>query len=191
MVTHPPRPKRFTRTEYYSMAELGLFGDKRVELIEGEIIEMSPQTTPHSSSIRKASTLFHDICPSGMTVSVQLPLYLGLRSEPEPDLYISKGAPGDFSKEHPTSAVLVVEIARSSVNFDRKRKGSLYAKYGIPELWLVNLIDMVIEVFREPVKDKEAIFGSRYSNVKNYRPGQEITPLHLAGVRIKVSDVLP
>ncbi len=188
---HPPRPYRFTRKDYYAMGDAGLFENERVELIDGEIIVMSPQKGPHGGLIRKLNALFVRLIPTTHSVGVQPPLDLGLRFEPEPDISISTGAPGDFLQHHPKTAELVIEIANASVNYDRKNKGSLYAKAQIPEFWLINLIDKCVEVYRKPVKDRVQVFGYKYSSCRILRSGDSISPLCLPGVKIAVKELLP
>jgi Uma2 family endonuclease len=191
MVLQEPQTRRYTRKEYYAMADIGLFANQRVELIEGEIVVMSPQNPPHGGRIRRLSNLFIRLVPSGFSVGVQLPLDLGLRSEPEPDISISIGSDDDFKEKHPTRAELVVEIANASVNYDQNKKGSLYAKAKIPEFWLVNLPEKCLEVYRDPTRAKGHYFGWKYAVCRIYNVGEVVSPLCMPGVKIAVRDVLP
>ena len=188
---HPPRPYRFTRKDYYAMGDAGLFENQRVELIDGEILLMSPQKGPHAASAGRLTEMFVKQAPDGIIVRCQLPLKLGGRTEPEPDIAIVKGSWDEFIESHPKTAELVIEIANASVNYDRKNKGSLYAKAQIPEFWLINLIDKCVEVFRKPVKAKDQIFGYKYSSCQILRSGETISPLFLPGMKITVKELLP
>ena len=191
MVIEEPRPRRFTREQYYDMAEMGWFGNQRVELIEGEIIDMSPQLSRHACSVRKTNRLFTLLVPEGFVVGPQVPLTLAVSSEPEPDLAIYKGKEEDFVDQHPQRAVLIIEIAESSINYDRNKKGSLYAKYGIPELWIVNLLERMLEVYRKPVEEPGHFFGFKYADKKIFGFHEAVTPLFLPYAIINVSDLLP
>ena len=134
------------------MYEAGLFRDERVELLDGEIIAMSPQNNPHASTIARINNLLIPLLGPKASVRVQLPIRLDPRSEPEPDFAICKLDPDDYAAGHPrpTDILLLVEVADASLAFDRKRKRAAYARAGIPELWIVNLPDHRVEVSSRP-----------------------------------------
>lgn len=156
--------------------------DDPVELIEGEIIQMSPQNTPHAVAVRLVRRVLRQAFPSdNYLVDEQLPLALGPDSEPEPDLSVVEGTPRDFLEEHPSSAVLVVEVADASLQFDRTRKRGLYARYALPEYWIVNLSDRQLEVHRTPTD------GS-YFEATIYAAGDSVS---VRGQSIAVSELLP
>ena len=112
--------RHWTREEYYKMAEAGILGPgERVELIEGEIIAMTPQDTPHAVAGSLVDEVLRTAFGTGFHVRSQRPLSLGLESEPEPDAAVVRGAARDFLKAHPTTAVLVVEISHTTLAFDR------------------------------------------------------------------------
>lgn len=151
MRSAPPRPHRWTRERYDACITAGIFrpGD-RVQLVDGELIEMSPQNSPHSTAIRAANETLIRFFRTGHDVRAQLPLTLGNESEPEPDIAVVRGHWRDFAKQHPTTAVLVVEISDTTLEFDRSRKREIFAQCGIPEYWIVNLNDRQVEVQCEP-----------------------------------------
>src|SRR5206468_772316 len=124
-------------------------------------------------------------------VRTQGPLALGTASEPEPDIAIVGGKVRDYRDHHPASAVLIVEIADSSLIYDREDKGSLYARFGIPEYWIINLPEGVIEVYRDPEREEGTRFGWHYWRVDRYRAGDAIVPQTLPAARIPVTDLLP
>lgn len=144
--------KRWTRREYDRMAEAGLFGsDERVELLEGEIITVTPQQSPHSSCIGLIDGALRQVFGPSYWIRIQLPLIVDPDSEPEPDLAVVPGSPRDYVHDHPRTALLVVEVADSTIVKDRNYKTRIYAQAGIREYWIVNLADRCLEVYREPV----------------------------------------
>ena len=112
-------------------------------------------------------------------------------SEPEPDVAVVPGSFRDYAAEHPTRPFLVVEVSESSLRFDRHHKGSLYARAGLADYWIVNLVDRVLEVYRDPVQDAATAFGWRYGSAATLGPDASITPLALSGAGIRVVDLSP
>jgi Uma2 family endonuclease len=112
-------------------------------------------------------------------------------SEPEPDLAVVPGRPADYRHAHPERPALAVEIADSSLRFDRQHKGSVYARAGIEDYWIVNLVDRVLEVYRDPSPDPSALFDWRYGSVTTLTPPASVIPLAFASSRIAVADLLP
>ena len=172
-----------TREAYDQMVSAGAFIGRRVELVGGIIYEMSPQDRLHASGLRYARQVLEGICPQGYYVDVQMPLNLGLDSEPEPDLAIIRRDPQNYAQGHPTSAVLVVEVAHSSLRHDRD-KADVYALAGIEEYWIVDLVHKVLEVYREPL---DGAYRSRLI----LRRGERISPLARPDVTVAVDDLLP
>jgi Uma2 family endonuclease len=177
-----PQAKRWTREEFYELAEQGYFRGKRVQLIDGEIFEMAPQGHPHSKAItllnRWATTHF----PSPALVRIQMPLNAAAQSDPEPDVAIVPD-PSWASSDHPESAVLVIEVADSSLRLDR-RKAAIYASCGVPEYWIVNLPESQIEVYRAPEAAER-----RYADTLIIKPPESLAPLSHAQARLTVSDL--
>lgn len=184
-----PKPVRWTVSEYYQMADLGFFRGKRVELIRGEIVQMSPMGKPHANSIRALVFLLQRIFKKGFVVQSQLPMTLGEANEPEPDVAVLEGSRADFADTHPTTAALVVEVAGSTLRFDREDKAELYAENNIPEYWVVNLKERRLEVHRYPTKDKTS--GFFYSEVTIVGENQTVSPLAKPSAKIKGADMLP
>jgi Uma2 family endonuclease len=184
--------RRWTREEYDRMIGAGvLMPEDRVELIEGEILTMTPQGSAHVTAVSLAhDALRAEIGPT-FHVRTQFPLALGAASEPEPDIAIVAGSVRDYRDQHPATAVLVIEIADSTLMYDRQVKGSLYARSGISEYWIVNLIEKLVEVYRDPKSDEQARFGFRYGRTERYLASDTITPQALPGARIPVADLLP
>ena len=171
------------------MGEMGWFNGQRVELIEGRIVEMPPQKEDHYATILRVQDALRNVFPAGHVVRPQGPLAFGTRSEPEPDIAVVKGEVRDFV-DHPTTAVLVVEVSGTTLRFDR-RKGGLYARANVPEYWIINLGDREIEVRREPMADDTKPFGHAYRTTVTFKGGDLISPLAVPAANIAVSDLLP
>jgi Uma2 family endonuclease len=176
----------FTVDDYYRMAESGILreGD-RVELIDGEIIDMAPIGSEHAGHVTRFTRRFTRLFDDRATVNVQNPIHLGERSEPEPDIALLHPRDDDYVNALPTAAdvFLLIEVAESSLAYDRQTKAPMYARAGIPELWIVNLIDHVIEVYRDPA-------DGQYQRVEIMRRGDQLQPLAFPDVSVAVSDVL-
>lgn len=184
--------RRWTRDEYEKMLEAGVFSpDERVELIDGEILNMTPQKSAHATAIRLTEDALRTAFGAGHDVRTQLPLAIDPYSEPEPDVAVVSGRPRDYRLAHPTMALLIVEVADATLRHDRKRKGSLYARAGVPEYWIVNVLDRRLEVYRDPVLATKARYGWEYQTVRHYASEQEVTPLGATHARVAVEDLLP
>ncbi len=183
--------RKFSKAEYYKMAEMGFFDGQRVELIDGEVILMSPQEAGHATAVELTVRELERAFGEGYYVRDQKPLDLGEHYEPEPDVVVVTGSPRDYAQAHPKTAILIVEVALSSIEYDRTVKASLYAKAGIPEFWLLNLKDRHLEVFREPVSMASQPFGFGYRSVRIYLPDETVSPLTKPDAMIKVANLLP
>ena len=183
--------RRWTKDEYYRLGELGFFRGQRVELIEGELMVQSPQGPLHFSEVDQVYLLLRQVFGAGYWVRAQGPVDLGQPSEPEPDVSVVPGSRADYVQAHPTTAVLIVEVSDSTLNYDRRRKASLYARARIADYWIVNLVDRRIEVFRDPVPDPTQHYGYGYSSHSVVVPPGAVTPLALPAVAIPAADLLP
>ena len=173
--------RRLRRAEYDRLVEEGAFADERVELIRGVIIRMPPQGPTHTSPIDRLTELLVLKLSGRARVCVQGPLIAPDDSEPEPDLAVIP--PGDYDDAHPSVAWLVIEVAESSLSYDRLTKAPLYAAMGVPEYWIVNVREAAIEVHRQPE-------GDRYARVTSHGRGETITLERFADASIDVDDVL-
>jgi Uma2 family endonuclease len=187
----PLTPKRWRRVEYQRLADLGTFEHDPVELIGGQLIVAEPKGSEHAAAVDIAYVALLSAIPAGWTVRGQNPLALDDDSAPEPDLAVVRGSSADFRHAHPTRPALVVEVAESSLQFDRVTKGSLYARADIGDYWIVNLIDRVVEVYRDPGPDLTAPFGWRYTSVDRYHPGDSVTPLGVPAAPVAIAALLP
>jgi Uma2 family endonuclease len=187
----PPQVHQWTRDEYYKMAEAGLFEGKHVELIEGRIIEMSPMGSTHATGVSLAGDSLRSVIGHGLHIRSQMPLDLGDLSEPEPDIAVVMGKARDYTNGHPKTAVLLVEVSESSLDYDRTEQASLYAAAGIPDYWVLNLIDRRLEVRRGPVPDPNELYGFGYRTVTILHEGDFVSPLAAPQTSIAVADLLP
>jgi len=180
-----PTLYRFTREEYDRMIDLGLLVDKRVELLDGEIIAMPPHNPPHASKVGRLTSLLFRLLGMTVTIRGQLPIVLDDWSEPQPDIAVCQFDSGDYEHGHPKAneVLLVIEVSESTLAYDRGRKVAAYAGSGIPEYWIVNLVDRRIEVFSDPDPTIQ-----RYRQERFVVPGDTLTLL--GGLRLAVGDVL-
>jgi len=186
-----PAAKRWTVKEYLRMAELGLFRHQRVELMEGVIVKMPPMLSRHAGTIGKNVRILESTFGAGYWARPQMPLQFGRRSAPEPDVAVVAGSPDDYIRAHPTTALLIVEVSESSLYYDRGRKASLYARAGITDYWIINLVHYQLEVRRNPVPDSSQRYGFGYRDVMILSPTDHAAPLAVPQARIAVADLLP
>jgi len=176
----------FTVAEYHRMVEAGILGeDDRVELIEGEIITMSPIGSRHAACVKRLTRLFDRSVGERAILGVQDPIRLGELSEPQPDLTLLKPRPDFYAAEHPgpQDILLLIEVAETSAEFDRHVKVPLYARFGIPEVWIVDLAEDGLDVFRHP-----SLEG--YQTVQKLQRGESIVPLLLPDLQSAVEAIL-
>jgi Uma2 family endonuclease len=185
------RTRRWTRWEYDRLIELGvLHEDEPIELLAGRLVVREPQRTPHATATQLAADALRAAFGVGWSVRVQLPIALDDESEPEPDVAVVPGAPRDYLREHPSAPVLVVEVAHESLRADRTLKARLYARAGIADYWIVNLVDRVVEVHRAPSRPSPRR-RTGYATVQRLPAAETITPLAAPTSRISVADLLP
>ena len=181
-----PKRYRFTRADYHRMAQTGILKPEvRVELIDGEIIEMSPIGSRHMAAVNRLNHLFVPRVLGAAIVQVQGPIALGDNGEPEPDLVLLRFR-DDFYATAPATeeaALLVVEVADTSEGYDRRTKGPLYARYGIPELWIADLNRDRITRYLDPTP-------SGYTTTRVFRRGESLSPLAFPNLMIAVNDIL-
>ena len=191
MAQAPLTLRRWKRSEYDRLVELGVFEGEPLELIGGQLVVAEPQYPYHASAISAADYAIRAVLPAGWTVRLQAPISLDDESEPEPDVVVVQGRPTDYRHAHPARPALTIEVADSSVTFDRQHKGSLYARAGLPEYWIVNLVDRVLEVYRDPAPDAAAVYGWRYRDVAILVPPALVAPSAFPAIQIAVIDLLP
>jgi len=180
-------PERFAVERYFALVAEGVLApDDPVELLEGVVVSMPPEDPPHAAAISKTGEALRAAVGARAAVREQHPLVAGRQSVPEPDIAVVAGNNADYERSHPTTALLVVEVAASSLGQDRLTKAGIYAAAGIPEYWIVNLRDEHVEVLSEP--DRHARF---FRNRRVVSRGELITLTALPDARVAVSDLLP
>lgn len=194
----------WNKDDYYRLGELGFFNGKRVELVEGEIFvkyeynefdegeyEMSAMSSLHFSGVNVAAEVLREIFKKKYFVSVQCPINIDERSEPESDISIIEGTARNYKESIPKTAALVIEISDTSLIYDRSKKASLYARAAIQDYWIVNLKDRRLEIYRRPIKDETAFYGFAYGEIQILTEKDSISPLAAPDAKIKVADILP
>jgi Uma2 family endonuclease len=178
-----PRRHRITVEHFYRMGEAGLFGaNERVELINGEIIDVPPMGSRHAGSLEQLASALAAAVGTRAIVRQQLPLRLGEDSEPQPDIVVATTRADHYKASHPTAAdvLLLVEISDSTLRYDREIKVGLYAHHEVPEVWVVDLQGKQVHCYRSPVR-------GQYATVATVELGR----LSLAGLAGVAVDLAP
>jgi len=191
-VIYPPTTRRWTRVEYERLVELGVFQPgERLELIDGLLVVREPQGTRHATAIRRVLAALRGVLGDAWQIDSQLPLALDEDSEPEPDVAVVPGDARTYRDAHPARAVLIVEVAEASYRIDHEYKASLYARAGIADYWIIDLVRHALEVHRDPEESPGSPCGWRYRSVVTLHPPATVAPLLLPGGAIPVADLLP
>ena len=181
-----PTPRRFDVDDYYRMAAAGILTpEDRVELIEGEIVDMAPIGSEHAATTDILNELVtRAVATAQAQVRVQGPLRLDRRNEPQPDLLLLRPRADRYRATHPTAAdvLLLIEVADSSLAFDRGQKLALYARHGVPEVWIVDLVGRAIEFCRTPS-------ATGYAERRRLSEG-DLTPALVPGLTISLAELL-
>ena len=178
--------RRFSVKEYYLMAEAGILSPRdRVELIDGEIVQMAAMGSYHAGCVNTLNRAFMETLGRRVVVSVQNPVRLSEHSEPQPDIALLRPRADLYTESHPRAGdvMLIVEVSHSTVEYDRDVKTPLYAAAGIPELWLVNLDEDFIDGLSDPD-------GAGYRTLRRYVRGERIAPALLPDAALEVSEIL-
>ena len=176
----------FTVQEYHLMTEAGVFANnERVELIEGEIIQMAAIGTRHASSVKRLTRCFSLIPEELATLGVQDPIQLTERTEPQPDVVLLQPRADYYATAHPipSEVLLLVEVSDSTVDFDRNIKVPIYARSGIQEVWLCDLEVNCLEVYRYPT-------ANGYTSIQKFERGEMVSPLAFPDFEVSVDFIL-
>ena len=174
----PGQVRPISRQEYDQMVALGMFDDEKVELLRGVLVKMSPQDVSHSSAVEWFTKKLILSVRDDYRVRCQLPFAADDWSEPEPDIGVFPLA----GIEHPTTALLLIEVANTSLRKDREIKTPIYAAAGVPEYWILDVATMTVEVHTRPV-------GGTYTRIEILRDGDMLRPLCVPGVELAVSEI--
>ena len=192
MAPYETRTRRWTRIEYEKLIDLGIFQPgEPIELIGGELMVAEPQGAAHYTAIWKTAKVLEAAFGPRWVVRTQGPIGLDEESEPEPDVAVVPGSADDYRSAHPSRPALTVEVSESSLSSDRERKGSIYARAGLRDYWILNLEEGVLEVYREPAADPSALFGWRYARRQVFNASARVSPLAAPDASIRVGDLLP
>src|SRR5262245_38838179 len=184
--------RKWTRLEYERLVECEILGpEDKIELLGGHMVVKEPQYSPHMTGIQLVARALRAAFGSGFDVRAQGPIALDDESEPEPDVSVVPGDPRDYRDAHPDRPALIVEVALSRLRFDREHKGSLYARAGIADYWIVNVPNRRVEIYREPLADETAAFGWRYGRSITLGPDERVAPLAAPQASILVAELLP
>lgn len=175
---------RWSVEEYHKMALSGLLDETdRVELIEGELIDMAPIGSKHAFRVDSIARALQRVAGTSFLVRVQNPVLLGERSEPQPDLAVVKDK--NYSEAHPCAedVLLIVEVSDTTLAYDREVKLSLYARHGVPEVWLLDVNAGEMTVYREPAE-------GQYRLIRKPTAAEAVSPVLVPGVTISLAQVL-
>jgi Uma2 family endonuclease len=175
----------FNVDEYEALGTIGFFGDdRRLELIDGEILEMTPIGHVHANCVRRLNALFTSRLADRAVIDVQGPVRLGSLSEPQPDLILLEPPLSRYDHRHAMAAdvLLIVEVSDTTLRFDRRVKAPLYARQGLGELWIVDINAGMVEVHRQPSPEG-------YRMVERLGRDDMITPLALPDFRVGVDEI--
>lgn len=192
--THADQPylHRWSRQAYGRLVEHGVLDeDDPVELLDGLLLVKEPQSSPHRTAVLLAAKALDRAFGEGWFVQTQSPIVLDDRSEPEPDVCVVRGSPRDYVTAHPTRPALVVEVAQSGLRLARGRKAAAYARAGITDYWIVDLVARVLEVHREPARPGPARRRWGYVAVETLGAEAIITPLAAPGAVVRIAELLP
>jgi Uma2 family endonuclease len=189
----PQKLRRFSLDEYHQLIELGFFDeDERIELLNGLLVEMSPINPKHAECVDLAAEQLMYKLYKRARVRVQSPISLEVvRSEPQPDITVAVLPPAGYGEHHPQAddVLLVIEVADSSLADDREQKLENYASAGIPEYWILNLVDVQTEVYREPYISASG--KAEYKTRLTFMPGDTVALLAFPDCKIDLAEVFP
>src|SRR5262245_52625664 len=188
----PSALRRWTRQEYGRLVDHRFLDeDDPIELLDGLLLVKEPQASPHRTAVLLVARALEQAFGDGWFVQTQSPIVLDDRSEPEPDVCVVRGSPRDYVVAHPTHPALVVEAADLGLRVARGRKAAAYARARITDYWIVNLVDRVVEVHREPARPGPARRRSGYAAIETLGTEASVTPLEAPSSIIRVADMLP
>ncbi|MFO0825534.1 MAG: Uma2 family endonuclease, partial [Gemmataceae bacterium] len=184
-----PNPFRFTREQYHKLGDLGFFNGRRVQLLYGEIIEMSPINWPHRLGCRKTAAALERAFAGLGWVDKDEPIDLG-HSEPEPDVAVFPGRIEDYT-DHPKTALLIVEVADTTLKTDLTTMAEFYATAGIPEYWVLDLNGRQLHIFRDPQPLPAALGATAYRKHDVFAETDSVSPQTAPSASIRVAELLP
>ncbi len=188
--TQIPKAYRWTVNDYYEMYEAGMFEGKRMELIDGQIIEIPTPSRLGATAITLTTDTLREVFKEGFFIMSRCPLRLSEHSELEPHIAVIAGNPRDYKDAHPHMAALVVEVAQDDSTYCHQEKMSVYAKAGIADYWIINLFERQLEVYRQPKRVFPTPFDYEFPEVITLTELESIKPL-AANLAVAVANLLP
>ena len=185
--TRLPNRVKWTRAEFARLND----GGERYELIEGELVKKMSMNGPHAVVVTLLNGALTQIFMVGFAVRMQLPMAVSDTSEPEPDGLIVEGKPRDFLADHPTTAVLAVEVSDSTLATDLGVKVALYAQAGVTEYWVIDINARTLHVYRKPISSSALPNGYGYQNILLLSDTDSVSPLAAPQSSILIADLLP
>lgn len=186
-----PQPYRWTCDEYQTLRRARRFNDRRVMLIDGVILTTPLANPPHNLSVGLIDDWLRMVFTTGYHVRNQMAFDVGTRNDPGPDLAVVVGSRRDFATRQATSAVLVVEVADSSLDLDTTTKAELYATAGMSDYWVIDLENCQLLVFRGPAPLPSGLGATAYRTRQTFGPKDTVAPLANPTAMVKVADLLP
>lgn len=186
-----PQPHRWTVTEFNHMGDMGWFEGRRAFLLDGVILEQGPMDPPHANALGLVLLALQSAFGTGWWTRVQSPLHIDEHNDPLPDLATVTGGPRDYTGRHPTTAVLVVEVADTTLDTDITDKAERYATAGVADYWVLDLNGRRLLVFRDPVPLPAGLGATTYRTQHTYGHADRVSPLQVPAATILVGDLLP
>ena len=187
----PLQPHRWTIAEYRELDKTGLFHDVKTMLLDGEFYVMPMPSPLHDISLSCAEEFLRRAFASGVYIRNQMGFDIGTRNDPGPDLAVVPGAIRDYSKNAPTSAIVIVEVAVTSLVADTTTKAELYAVAGVPDYWVIDVTNRQLHVFRDPVAHPAGRGANAYRTRQTFGPNDTVSPLAMPTASVLVADLLP
>jgi Uma2 family endonuclease len=188
--TKPLKRVRWTVKQYLRMGEIGLLGDRRVELINGEVVEMPAQAYPHRLCITRTSRSLLNAFGTNAWVIIQGTLLLPPYGAPDPDFHVFN-VPEGTPEDRVPLPILVIEVSDTTYLKDSGPKLRMYARAGVEEYWILNLPEDRLEVYRQPERLPSAVVRWRYGSARSFQRGENVSPLSRPDLTFPVSDLLP
>lgn len=186
-----PQPWRWTIEQYRELGKLPFLEGVRTMLIDGEIYTMVMPEPPHDTALSLTMEYLRAAFPTGHYVRCQMGFDIGTRTDPGPDLAVVPGSIRDYTTRTPTTAVLIVEVAESSLFTDTTTKAEWYATAGVPDYWAIDLENRLLLVFRDPVPLPAGLGATAYRTHLAFGPGDSVAPLAAPAAAVRVADLLP
>jgi Uma2 family endonuclease len=190
-VQPPPQPFRWTLKQYRELGKTGLFNDKKTMLLNGVLYVMVMPAPPHDTALSLTAAWLATVFTTGFYIRNQMGFDIGEDTDPGPDLAVVPGSIRDYSTVTPTQAVLIVEVADSSVFTDTTTKAEKYATAGVPDYWVIDVDRRELVVFRDPVPLPAGLGATAYRQRNTFGPDAVVSPLAVPAASVKVADLLP